>query len=532
VQAGDPVIHEIATAPWLHDVARRTGAPAPLTLGEVPAAEWDRLTPPGVDALWLMGVWERSPVARQMALDSAPQMAALRAVLADLEAEDVLGSAYSVRRYEVDGCFGGRAGLARARAQLAARGVRLIVDYVPNHVAPDHPWVTEHPDYFVRGSADDLARDPGAFLAVGDTVVARARDPNYPPWSDVVQLDAFAPGLRRAAIATLVDIGDQADGVRCDMAMLLLDDVFARTWGDRVGGPPPTGEYWTEVLGAVRAVHPDMLFVAEVYWDLEWQLQQLGFDHCYDKRLYDRLVAPDEPGDDAGNDGNDGDAGEADDLAAAVRGHLGADLDYQRRLVRFLENHDEPRAAVVLPGDRERAAAAVVATLPGATLWHEGQFDGWRVRLPVHLGRGPDEPVDHELRRFYLGLVVAAPAITRGEWARCATSGWPPDDTSYDQLLTWCWTDTDADSGAEDAGRRSLVVVNYADARAAARVHLPWDDLAGRSWLLADPVADQTFVRDGTELAATGLYVELPPWGRHLFTWSPAPTPAIAPTPS
>ena len=327
--------------------------------------------------------------------------------------------------------------------------MRLIVDFVPNHVGPDHRWVKKHPEYFIGGTADDLADDPAGFFAVGKTVVARGRDPFFPPWPDVVQLNAFAPELRRAAADTLIDIATQADGVRCDMAMLMLNDVFARTWGDRAG-PAPEQEYWTDVIGAVRAANPDFVLVAEAYWDLEWPLQQLGFDFCYDKRLYDRLLHED---------------------ASSVRGHLHADPDYQYGLVRFLENHDEPRAAAELTPLRERAAAVAVATVPGATLWHEGQFEGWRVRLPVFLRRRPDEPVDEELRAFHLLLIAAASAMRQGDWALCEATGWP-DDRTYDQLLAWSWTDDD---------HRSLVVINNADAPASARIQLPWDDLAGQA---------------------------------------------------
>ena len=188
-----------------------------------------------------MGVWERSPAGVRLALDTPEQVASFRAALPDLDDADVIGSAYCIRRYEVDARFGGRAGLAAARAALAERGVRLLVDFVPNHVAPDHPWLTDHPEYFVQGTADDLADDPAGFLAVGDTVIARGRDPYFPPWPDVAQLNAFAPGLRQAAADTLIDIGEQADGVRCDMAMLLLNDVFARTWGERAGAAAGAG---------------------------------------------------------------------------------------------------------------------------------------------------------------------------------------------------------------------------------------------------------------------------------------------------
>jgi hypothetical protein len=482
-----PVVYEVDTAPWLHDVSVRRGAAT--ALADVPAAEWDAVTPPGVDAVWLMGVWRRSPAGARLALDTPEQVASFRAALPDFTEADVIGSAYCIAGYEVDGRFGGRDGLAVARAALAARGVRLLLDFVPNHVAPDHPWLTEHPEYFVRGTAADLAADPEAFLAVGDAVIARGRDPFFPPWPDVAQLDAFAPGLRRAAADTLVDIAGQADGVRCDMAMLLRNQVFARTWGERVG-PPPDPEYWTEVIGAVRAVHPDFLFAAEAYWDMEWDLQQLGFDHCYDKRLYDRL---------------------AHEGPASVRDHVGAGLDYQTRLVRFIENHDEPRAAATFTPPAERAAAVTVATLPGATLWHEGEFEGWTVRLPVFLGRRPGEPTDEDLRAFHLRLVAAAARVRQGQWQRCGASGWP-EDTSSDQLVAWCWSDGE---------HRSLVVVNLADAPAAGQVHLPWDDLRGRTWSLEDLLCGDRFERDGDQLAGDGLFVRLPPWGFHVLAWSP-----------
>jgi hypothetical protein len=291
-------------------------------------------------------------------------------------------------------------------------------------------------------------------------------------------------------IDTLSDVATQADGVRCDMAMLMLNEVFTRTWGERVG-PVPATEYWDDVIRAVRAADPDFLFVAEAYWDLEWTLQQLGFDHCYDKRLYDRML-------------HEG--------AGSIRAHLGAGPDFQRGLVRFLENHDEPRVASELPPDRERAAAVVVATLPGATLWHEGQFEGWRVRLPVFLGRRPSEPVDGDLRAFYVRLLSGVATRRTGDWAMCRVTGWP-DNHSWQQLLAWTWHDED---------RRTLVVVNYAEREAAARVHVDWPDSAGRAWRLEDVLSGEVFSRSGDEIAADGLFVQLPPWAYHVLAWSPS----------
>ncbi|WP_405910267.1 MULTISPECIES: alpha-amylase [unclassified Streptomyces] len=478
------VIYEINTLVWLGELSGRYGRR--VLLGNVPGEVWDEVARPGVDTVWLMGVWERSPAGLGIALRDDGLVASFRDALPDLTPGDIAGSPYCVRNYVVDESLGGPEGLAAARAELAARGVRLILDYVPNHVAPDHPWLTERPDCLVRGTPDDLARDPGAFLEAGGQVYARGRDPYFPPWPDVVQLNAFSDGLRAAAVDTLAAIGDQADGVRCDMAMLLMNDVFAKTWGDRAG-PAPAEDFWPYVIPRVRARHPGLLFVAEAYWDLEWSLQQQGFDLCYDKRLYDRLVHED---------------------AGSVRSHLGADLAYQRRLVRFLENHDEPRAAATLPGDRERAAAVAVATLPGATLWHEGQFEGRRVRPPVFLSRRPQEPADESLRDFYGRLVSAVAPVREGDWRLLTCTGWPDND-SHDNLLAWSWT-----AGQE----RHLVVINYSDRPAQGRVPVPWTDFRGQSCELTELLSGNTYEREGDELVDPGLFIALDAWQWHLLS--------------
>ena len=147
----------------------------------------------------------------------------------------------------MDARLGGPDGLAAARAALAERGLGLILDFVPNHVAPDHPWTRAHPEYFVRGSDEDLERDPASFVRADGGVLANGRDPYFPAWPDVVQLNAFSPELRAAATETLGAIAAQCDGVRCDMAMLMMNDVFERTWGDRAG-PRPADEYWPGVI--------------------------------------------------------------------------------------------------------------------------------------------------------------------------------------------------------------------------------------------------------------------------------------------
>jgi hypothetical protein len=480
-----PTIYEINTWVWLSELSTRAGTS--VTLSSVPAAEWDALAAHGFDAVWLMGVWERSPAGIAIANQNNSLVDDFKRALPDFRPQDNVGSAYCVRRYVVDKQLGGPEGLSAARQELAKRGIRLILDFVPNHVARDHPWVIVHPNYFVQGNLDDAKSDPASFVNLGGHVFACGRDPYFPAWQDVLQLNAFQSELRQAVLETVLSIAGQCDGIRCDMAMLLLNSIFERTWGSRAGKPPAT-EYWRELIPAVKKTYPDFLFVAEAYWDLEGELQQQGFDFCYDKRLYDRL-----------EHGN----------AESVRQHLCADLAYQAKLLRFIENHDEPRAAATFSAAKERAAAVTIATLPGARLFHEGQFEGRKIRLPVFLGRRPVEPRDESLQVFYNWLLdaVDAPVFRNGQWALCNCVGWP-DNSSYQNLVAWTWVkDND----------RHVIIVNLSDSAAQARVQVPGDELRGKTWRLVDALSGETYDRNGDEMRDPGLYVDLKPWGYHFF---------------
>jgi len=484
-----PVIYEINTWVWLNELSRKYNKP--VTLATVPSEEWNYLSSFSADALWFMGVWERSPAGIAIANQNKGLLEDFQRALSDFRPEDNAGSPYCVRQYVVDEHLGGREGLAIARQELARRGLKLILDFVPNHVAPDHPWVFEHPEYFIQGSADDARNDPASFIEAGGKIFACGRDPYFSPWQDVLQLNAFDHGLRQAVIETISSIADQCDGIRCDMSMLMLNNVFERTWGTRAG-EKPVNDYWTTVIPAIKARYPEFRFIAEAYWDLEWELQQQGFDFCYDKKLYDRM----EHG-----------------AAESVRLHLLADSSYQQGMVRFIENHDEPRAAATFPDGKGRAAAVAILTLPGARLLHEGQFEGRKVRLPVFLARRPAEPVDQESEAFYQRLLqgINHDVFRNGQWLLCERSGWS-DNQSYLNILSWCWV--------KDK-ERYLIVINFSEVNSQARVYVPWDELRGRTWRLIDSLSGETYDRDGNDMRDSGLHIDLGPWGFHFFCLNP-----------
>lgn len=486
-----PVIYEINTWVWLNTLSKQHKKK--ITLKNVPDQALDELASYGLDVIWMMGVWARSPKGVQL---NRQYVHEYRHALPDVTPEDVVGSPYAIWDYSVDEHLGGREGLAAFRKRLKKRGLGLMLDYVPNHMALDHHWVKNNPGYLMQGTPQDLKRRPSDFYESKDAwgrplVLAHGRDPYFPGWADTVQVNAFSPAFRRAALATLLDIASQCDGVRCDMAMLLVNRIFRQTWNGYYDETTvPETEFWDDVIPAVRAEYPDFRFIAEVYWNMEYDMQQLGFDMTYDKMLYDRLVSG---------------------TPRDVRVHLIADFGYQQRLIRFIENHDEPRAYTTLGPFKSRPALTLMMTLPGGALLHDGQFTGRRAKLPVQIGRQPDEPVDEALRAFHLRLLaeMRAPIYQSGKWRLFNLFPAWSNNHTYDNLVAHGWS-------SEDDYR--LVVVNLTDVQSQAIVNLsPWQGIAGNEWHLNDVLNGDDYVREGDHMVRPGLYVELAPFHSHIF---------------
>jgi hypothetical protein len=273
-----PSLYQINPRVWIHERGLALGRPA--TLDDVPDAELDGLAADGFDWAWVLGVWQTGEAGRQVSLSQPEWQHEYHEVLPDLSPADVCGSPFAIREYVVNRDLGGPRALERLRKRLAERGVKLMLDFVPNHTAPDHPWAREHPEFYVSGSDADLIREPDNYQRIdtsqGTRILARGRDPYFPGWPDTLQLNYRHQGLREAMLDVLGTIAGQCDGVRCDMAMLALPDVIARTWGDRArppaGSPPADHSFWPLAITHVRQIRPSFVFMAEAYWGLEWPL--------------------------------------------------------------------------------------------------------------------------------------------------------------------------------------------------------------------------------------------------------------------
>ncbi|MCP5364346.1 MAG: alpha-amylase [Hyphomicrobiales bacterium] len=480
------LIYEVNTRAWLSELGEHLGRPA--TLDDIPDFALDRIAGLGFKWVWLLGVWRLGQRGPEISRKREDWREEFRRVLPDLVDEDISGSCFALTGHAASPKLGGAAALGRLRRRLRARSLRLILDFVPNHTALDHPWLRSRPDYYVYGTEDDLIREPHNYCRIetgqGPRIIAYGRDPFFPGWPDTAQLNYGNPELQKAMCQELVNVAAVCDGVRCDMAMLVLPDVFKRTWG--IDAEP----FWRTAIDRVRSIYPDFVIIAEVYWDLEWKLQNEGFDFTYDKMLYDRLRGQN---------------------AKSIRDHLAANVKYQSRLVRFLENHDEPRANSAFPPSVHQAAAILTYLSPGLRFFFQGQMEGFKVHVPIHLSRAPAENPDPIVRTFYQRLlkILRRPVVRSGQWQLLKCLSISRSETSADSFIASGWHGHNED--------QLIVVVNYGPEQGQCRIRLPFDRFRSGNYLLRDLLGETALELSGRTLITRGLDVDLPPWGYRVF---------------
>jgi len=493
----NPHIYELNTRIWLRDLSLKYGKA--IELSNVPNEELEALKKLGFDALWLMGAWLPSPKGEEIARSHRDLRTEFERALPDLKEEDIASSPYAVYDYFINPAIGGEYGMRMLRQAMHACDLRLILDFVPNHTAIDHPWLTIHPEYYVTTDEQELLNNPDTYFEVTASdgvrsIIAHGKDPYYPAWTDTAQLNYFNPSLISQMIEVLLQIASKSDGVRCDMAMLILKDIHYRIWGKRLfnglsEGKAPPEEFWARAIREVKEKHPDFLFIAETYWMREGELQSLGFDYTYDKPLYDWLKS-----------------GESYKIAEYIKGPL----FYQERCLRFIENHDEERAHSAFGAEPGKSAALLISTLPGCHLYHEGQLEGYFSRCPVQLSRRRVETIDTAIREYYESLlsIVTGETFRKGTWTPLDTYPAWEENFTYRHFIIYLWDYRES---------LYLVVVNYSPERSQCYVPLPFKEFLNSTCILEDLLEENHYERDGDILSTKGLYLDMRAFYRHLF---------------
>jgi len=488
----NPSLYEINTRVWL----RQFDTPKHrATLNDVPDSVWKDLQDIGMHIIWLMGVWKINAEALHENDLAEDLCVGYSKALPDWKDSDVIGSPYAIDEYIVADDLGGAKGLAAIRKQLAKFNLRLMLDFVPNHFSRATSLLKKHPDVFVQSGKETDRPDsynPELFFKDENSgsEFAYGRDPFFAPWWDTVQVNYAANEARQYMTDVLQSIASQCDGVRCDMAMLVMNEIFSQTWRPQAAMQMPDTEFWVDAINEVKSAHPDFIFMAEAYWDKEWDLQQQGFDYTYDKKLTDRLESHD---------------------VQAVQGHLHANMDFQLRSVRFLENHDEPRAVATLGKEASMAAAVIISTLPGMHFYYDGQFEGKQVRLPVQLGREYVEKNDIDVNEFYKKLlgIVNVPVIQSGQWRLLTPIDAWEGNYSFQNILAWQW---------HSKAMTKIVVINFSDQLCQSRLFLP-DVFKGKDIELIDDLTGIKYSRRVYDIKEKGLYIELKPYQSHIFSY-------------
>jgi glycosidase len=480
-------LYEVNARWWLSDLA---GDGQAKTLSDVPRSHFAKWQALGITHLWLMGVWKTGSIAREKALHEPGLHEGYDRALPGWTDADVGGSPYAIAEYEVSALLGGTAALEAFRKRLSDFGIKLILDFVPNHLGLDHRWIAEQPELFVSSSADS----PGFFsirTATGEKWLAHGRDPNFPPWTDTVQLDYRLAATHGAMREQLLKVAPLCDGVRCDMAMLLLPDIFQNTWKTY----PATSlelaqaDFWSAAIEMVKSVRPDFLFLAEAYWGTEARLVRLGFDFAYDKELYDRLVAGDAPG---------------------VARHLYSREPHLSAAAHFLENHDENRIASLLTQEAHQAAAFLILTLPGLPFLHDGQLTGATRKVPVQLLRRDHEPANPLIQTFYENLlaVIKSSFVGRGEFALIKPAKAWNENPTAENFVIGKWQ--------MNAAAFDLAVVNLASHPSQCFVFRDDPVVTQKNWVIRDLLNPVTRIVQGNDFHTKGMYLDLPAHGMKL----------------
>lgn len=487
----NPFIYEINTRVWLKNFNNKRHNAKIL---DVPIYYWKSLKNLGIDYIWLMGVWKTRKTTIKKYCLTDDLISEYRKALPDFTNADVVGSPYSIDKYVFNPEIGTKEDFVKLKIKLNKIGLGLILDFIPNHFSADTTLLKSKPSIFLQASIDFINQDKETFFESPfqkEIIFAHGKDPYFSAWTDTIQINYFNEESCGYMSEQLIKISEYCDGVRCDMAMLVLNDVFEKTWYDILSAQnynKQKDEFWEIAIKRVKKKKPNFIFVGEVYWDLEWKLQKLGFDYTYDKKLYDRLIEA---------------------KPYKLREHLLAEDDYQKKSLRFIENHDEKRAIRVFGEEKSEAAAFLVSTINGAKLFFNGQFEGQKIKLPVQLSRAPFENTNKNIKQFYNTLlsIVKKKIFKDGKWKLIEISPINQSDESYKNILTWSWV---------FKSKVLLIAINYSLEKSKCIIKEQFDDF-GEEVIFNDILNHKSYTWKKVDLIKFGLYIELEKYQSRIF---------------
>lgn len=465
---------------------------------DLPKEFFEELKSFGIDFLWLLGIYEPSQISKEISISMKDLHKKYHASLLDWTEDDVIGSPYAITSYKIASDFGGNEVFNNFREKIRRDyNLKIILDFVPNHFAIDSPVVQKHPEFFIQATQQQRDTNPDNFITINikghDYIFAHGKDPYSPPWKDTLQLDYRSKSVQEFMIKELLKLSKYCDGVRCDMAMLLLSDIFFENWKDF---PCPKDhvatakEFWFDAISKVKKANPDFIFIAEVYWHREEDLLALGFDYVYDKVIYELLI---------------------ENRVNIINEYIKNVFPNLRNRFLFLENHDEQRSAHVFQLDKLKAVATLIYTLPSMKLIHDGQLEGRGYHHAIQLRRLQNENVNSELKTFYKKLftTIKNSVIPKSYFKLLKPFPAWEGNLAYYNFIIFLYE--------SEQLKKNLVVINLSPYQSQCRVKVESYDLPGKIYLIKDRLSDEEYTRDGNEMFNNGLYLDLKPYQSQIF---------------
>lgn len=404
-----PRLYLINTRLWIDQLTKKYQHS--ITIDNIPQKEWQPLFDK-YDYFWFMGIYQPSQASREHAQKWSHQS---RYALPDLDPSiDVTGSPFAIPEYSPNPAIAKDwKSWDKMVKHLHKNNKKVILDFVPNHLALDSQLAQKHPEYFIQGSQHQYLSNPDFYFPLvaldqKTYYVAHGKDPNYSSWEDTLQLNYGLPGVHQHMAEELQKLVSHCDGVRCDMAMLVNPITFLKTWGWTLSPDQKNylqqHSFWQKNIPLIKNnINKNFKFIGEIYWDEDYLSQY--FDYIYDDKFYKKVISS----------------------SPDLKNHLSHLINPKNnstscRSALYIENHDEERAAKTLGPDRARAAAVLAALVPESMfIVNQGQENGWQIHPPMQISRFPNESNDLQTQKFYdkLFKLTNSQLFKNGDWKIC-----------------------------------------------------------------------------------------------------------------